>query len=152
MNAANLEYFIYMDSAVKRQYKGTFSIDNLPNMPTQYPCFIICNTSKSHQYDGHWVVLNFIDSVSCKFFDSYGRPPHNCNNGNLLFEYLKNFNVEYNNAVLQSTKTSVCGFYCLYTIYYLCRNVSMEKALAGFSSIVKDNDNKIINLVHNLYL
>lgn len=150
MNSTQLVSFIRRDDQTDELFQGIYPVDRLPTI-TVYPSFIIINTSKSHVYNGHWILLYMKNNEEVIFFDSYGRPPDNVNNGCILTKYLSKYNVEYNHFLLQSRSSNVCGLYCIYVAFYLSRGVSFNKMFSQFYTDVDCNDTLLVKKVKHLF-
>jgi hypothetical protein len=150
MNSSQLTNILYRNEQTSASFQGIYPIDQLPQV-TNYPVYIIINTSKSHVYDGHWVLLYLKNTKETIFFDSYGRTPANVNNGHILHEYLSKYTLTCNYYVLQSVSSNVCGMYCLYVAFYLCRGMSFRKMFSKFYTDVDCNDTLLVKTVKRLF-
>ena len=151
MNNGTVQNILRLDQRTSRMFEGIYPVDALPAR-VKFPSYIIVNTSKSTVHDGHWVVIYFKNFDDVIFFDSFGRSPTNVNNGRVLKMYLDKYNVKFNEFVLQSKFSSVCGYYCLYVAFYLCRGVFFFKDMfCMFTKDVDYNDGLIIQETKRLY-
>lgn len=108
---------------IKKNCKGIFSIDNLPKR-LKYREYVICNTSPSSVYNGHWFVLlqNSINKEK-ELFDSVGVTEEKLK----LYEtYFPPWQIEYNKTQFQSSLSSTCGHYVLYFIIQRMLNLDLE--------------------------
>ena len=88
MNSETIARILRSKPLTAKHFKGVYPIDALPPL-TDFQCYIIVNTSDSHVPRGHWVLLYFKDDKNVTFFDSFGRPPSDVNNGRMLYSLLK---------------------------------------------------------------
>ena len=151
MNNRTVEKMLRHDQRTARLFEGIYAVDKLPDR-VKFPSYIIVNTSKSYVYDGHWVIIYFKNTDSVIFFDSFGRGPSNVNNGYILKMYLDKYIVKFNKFVLQSRASSVCGYYCLYVAFYLCRSVPLKGMFCMFTKDLEYNDRLIIQETQRLYI
>ena len=151
MNNRTVETMLRRDQRTARLFEGIYAVDKLPDR-VKFPSYIIVNTSKSTVYDGQWVIIYFKNTDSVIFFDSFGRDPSNVNNGYILKLYLDKYIVKFNKFVLQSKFSNVCGCYCLYVAFYLCRSVLFRDMFCMFTKDVDYNDRLIIQETKRLYI
>jgi hypothetical protein len=148
MNEFELYAYVKKDVYMQHRFKGVYAIDKLPAIMKTFPYYIILNTSKSDIKTGHWTVLYFVNYHKVLFFDSYGRKYTDVENGNILNDYLINRNVKSFEYKLQSYKSNVCGYYCIYTVYKLCRNIMFKDMYTNFTVDVEYNDSMIVYIVN----
>jgi len=131
MDTCQLTHAVSQDGTLSEIFLGVFPKDMIPRTRT-HSC-LIANTDKSNQKGTHWIAM-YKDINICEFFDSYGRPP-------FKNKYLGK-NYIYNNKILQSFNTYVCGEYCLYFLYYRCRGNTLIEIIDTLKcegdSIVED--------------
>lgn len=132
------------DLLLLQETGGVFSTDNLPQKEIIKKSYII-NTDPSYLPGKHWVVVYFPKDSSGEFFDSLGRSPASYSHYILDF-LIENSSKEfiYNTQVLQPSRSSTCGMYCLFFLYYRVRGFSFEKILKYFSKNLEHNDNIVI--------
>ena len=150
MNNRTVENILRCDQRTASLFGGIYPVDKLP-VRIKFPSYIIVNTSKSYVYNGHWVLIYFVSFDSVLFFDSFGRDHSIVNNGYVLQRYLNKYNIKFNKFVLQSKFSNVCGYYCLYVAFYLCRNVLFNDMFCMFTKDVYYNDGLIIQETKRLY-
>lgn len=122
--------------------------------PIKYrPCCYIINLDN---FDGsHWTAL-FCYMNQAVYFDSYGAIMPNeiikfCNKYSLR--------LTYNQTQIQHLKSVLCGYFCLYFLYFMSSNVkqhNMNKILnyciEPFDTIEQENNDKILKqLIKNIY-
>ena len=66
MNSETIAKILRSKPLTAKHFNGVYPIDALPTL-TDFPCFIIVNTSESSIYYGHWVLLYFKDNRNVIF-------------------------------------------------------------------------------------
>lgn len=137
MNTIRLENFLKQDNVCKNYFIGVYPRDQLP-LTFKTPCAFIINTHKSSLPGEHWLAFYYDRNNNGVFFDSFGLHPQSYG----LDKYLDKTSIEwkYNNHRLQSFFSEYCGHYCLFFIYFMCRNYSLDYILDFFSSDYNKND------------
>lgn len=140
LSSADLDKFLYSDILLYHNTGGVFSIDNLPRKKISKKCFII-NTDPSFLPGKHWVAV-FLPSVGFpEFFDSLGKNPSHYSEFLLDFLLEQNSNgFVYNCNRLQSFKSSTCGLFCLYYLYFRIRGFNFVDLVKRFGKNLKHND------------
>ena len=57
-------------------YRGIYSINTIPNIPTKIPGFYIINTDISSGNGKHWILLFYANNKNLEIFDSLGESPY----------------------------------------------------------------------------
>lgn len=112
---------------LKDIFVGVFPSDRIPDICSvkkRRAYAFIVNLDRSGLQGSHWIALYLPKHRNgiAEYFDSYGRPPTKSNFLRLLKKYRGYI---YNNIMLQSPFSTVCGQYCL---FYLCRRARMESS------------------------
>jgi hypothetical protein len=95
---------------------------------------MVINLDKSNKEGSHWVSV-FAPNAKCVYyFDSMGNGPSDTIKTILKNKFKK---IIYNNVMLQSLFSSVCGHYCIYYIYMMSLNSN------NFINIIKNLKNVI---------
>lgn len=123
---------------------NVFAANRIP-MIIEAPVYIITNLDPDTKQGSHWVAINIDVNGIGQYFDSYGRPP---TSQHKLFLFRNTRKWFYNNKLLQSYYTSVCGQYCLMYLYFKYKGMSMHEFLEGFSNNTLYND-VLINSMFN---
>jgi hypothetical protein len=148
MNNLQIDRIIYNTPTTKSGYLGCFSARDMPMSPRIG--FMVINVSTSTSDMGHWVMF-YSNGQRIIFLDSFGFSP-NVYAGNIS-EYFNSFEyctVAINKAI-QNNHSYVCGAYCIYYIYYLCKNISLGVINRRFHTKTKlRNDIKVEKFVMNL--
>lgn len=139
-----------LDKAVvpRTNYNLIASRDTLSRISLShcYPCCIIVNTSPSNKPGSHWCAYYFESPYHIEFFDSFGKPP---------YAYGFNLNAHHWNKIkFQSPKSSVCGAYCLYFLYYSSLGLSLGEIQSMFYSnyqFSSKNDNKVRKFAQDIF-
>jgi hypothetical protein len=125
-------------------FTGIFARDTLPSTDTitNFPSYLIVNTDLSSGVGIHWVALYYITSTEIEGFDSYGLNPS-----------MYGINVTCtltNSKRLQGEKSTVCGQYCAFYLYYRLRGYSLQNIISSFS--IRDfmyNDRQVAKFIRN---
>lgn len=97
----------------------------------------------------HWTAA-FVEGNRSVYFDSFGFPPPE-----QVEQFLSKHHA-WNAAQIQSLRSEVCGYYCLYFIWFMAthRNLSFYKRfqsfLDQFSDIAEDNLKLLKRYIHPL--
>lgn len=126
----------------ERGYAGLFTERSLlkhkPQVGSGENSSFIVNTGQ------HWILLYF----NCFYnkailMDSYGESYPALKQW--LIQYMpRNYTFVQNHQRIQSFNSDVCGWYCIYFIYYLGRGVSFAQLLGGFGSSGRVNDKRVL--------
>lgn len=125
---------------------NVFPANRIP-MYIEAPTYFISNLDPDTKSGSHWVAIHINANGIGEYFDSYGRKPTGHHKSFLKRNTRKWF---YNNKILQSHLTSVCGEYCLVYLYFKFMNMSMSEFLRDFCDIPLYNDifiNKIFKTI-----
>jgi|SRR5208283_5291899 len=74
--------------------------------------------------NGHWVSIYKVSPTHYYYFDSYGVPP-----AQILVNSIGNKNLYYNSYQIQDLRSSHCGIYAIYYIYYMMKYKNPNEAL-----------------------
>lgn len=92
---------------------GVMCKDQLPKLPRDGG--YIVNMQSSTEGDGtHWVCV-YVEKKHALYFDSFGCLPPTEIERFLKGPYL------YNSKVIQNIRSAICGYYCLYVIWFMSR-------------------------------
>jgi len=124
MKTQDLELILRNFSSRKKnlrvQILGVFPSDLIPfsqllsnSRETSLGCIV--NTDPSSQPGEHWVAFyrNCQNESPLEFFDSFGQSPITYGLFQENSKFPKNLEISFNNTILQSLTTNVCGQYCL---------------------------------------
>jgi len=136
MNTADIDRYL----SRLPTYRGTFSIDTLPNETG----LMISNTDPQHLPGEHWIAIYISpDRSRGEYFDSFGREPKPTFS-TYMNEHCSNW--IYNKRQLQSVVSRFCGFYCVCYCIYRSKGYDMQKFVNNFTTDTGFND----LLVHGL--
>ena len=140
MDTIQLTLILRKDKYTRGVFHGVYPSDKLPRTVLSFPSLFIANVDTSEKPGSHWVAFYFNKDREGEFFDSYGLPPSNY--AGTFTRFLNNNSKEwnFNSMTLQSTKSKVCGHYCLYYALFRCRNISLSTIVHRFSSNKSRND------------
>lgn len=126
-----------LDISLSKKYGGIYAADRLPQMPhsTEKPVGFVANTDNHDSPGQHWVAFYFPVKGPSEYFDSYGLPPWKS-------QFLKFLGMNYikNNYALQSSKSDVCGQYCIMYLMLRANNYTQNEILSLFSTNTQQND------------
>ena len=126
-----------------RNFIGVYAEDELKNLViTSFPSFLICNIDLSSQPGSHWIALGIFRNT-IEIFDSSGfkiflwsRVP--CHLLNFIHKLSLTRQILVSKR-LQSKKSTLCGFYCIF--YILARNcITLNQLQSFFSAKLVRND------------
>lgn len=148
LNSLQLSKLLYKDKHSRKHFRGILARGKVPKAINKFPSFYILNTDYYWKKGIHWIVIGFFKDYTL-WFDSFGLSPILYNfpfivqqKGKLLLQ---------NTLQLQSLNSSACGYYCVYIIYFLCREKPLSEILQHFSKSNKNwNDKYVYNFVKNL--
>lgn len=127
---------------------GVFAADRIPQK-IDLPAAIIANTDEHYKPGQHWVAMYINSSGRGKYFDSYGVPPYSKHIIRSLRRNCKKYIC--NSKSFQSIDSEVCGQYCVFFLYCMCRGWSLKKFSSLFTNDSYNND-KIILRLYNKYV
>jgi len=127
MNTNHIRYILSSDPSTSSTFRGVMARDEFVKCRVTCPSIFVCNTDNADQAGTHWIAIFVSKLGKCEYFDSYGLPP--------LFEDLtsKLLSIDkkfiYNDTVLQSNNTNVCGIYSIVFLQLKCRGYSLSRIL-----------------------
>nr|DAC81382.1 TPA_asm: adenain [Parasteatoda house spider adintovirus] len=146
MNVLQIEKVLKKDVSTHRIFIGVYPSDRIPKRITRFPSAFVVNTDPHYKSGTHWMAFYVNSPNSAEFFDSYGHSPNFFNR--YISNYFKNYShVTYNDVSLQSDSTAVCGQYCIYYLYFRCRNRSMKFIIDSLQLNSMQNDKRVYNFV-----
>ena len=131
-------------------FLGCYAEDQLLNITfTSFPCFLIVNIDSSDLPGSHWITVR-LDRKSIEIFDPAGFEIFNwpripCT----LLTFIHKLTVSRQISLstrLQSPKSHLCGFYCIFYILY--RNHHTLSQLSSlFTTNLARNDRRLKNFL-----
>ena len=137
MNTVELQSYMLNDPYIRQYYGGVLGRDQLPTFIDK-PKIYIVNTDPIDEPGTHWITT-FIDEVS-EYIDSLGEEPEQ-DFKNFLIIHGPQF--KYNNEIIQSFTSDLCGHYCLMYSYFRCRGYKFEDIISMFSTNLMLNDVRV---------
>lgn len=132
MNTLELECNIKCDRNMRPFICGVFAKDELPLKLPVIPGGFIANTQGKDEKGEHWIAIYVDASNTGYFFDSFGYRPAFYNQHFVNFFERNNLVVQFNDKQLQSFNSNVCGFYCIFILSHLCRNIKFNDVIQLF--------------------
>ena len=129
MNGFELLKLLKNDEISMTYFGGIISKDMLTFEIPNREIFYICNTDLLQNKGLHWVIIYVPKTNEIEYFDSLGKRPSKFF---IQFMRRKKRKIIYNVKELQSSSSTACGFYCLYFLYFRCRNINFERIINEF--------------------
>ena len=118
MNEGEIRLIMKTDFFLKNECWGVFARDEVPN--TLLPGGYVINTEDRGEPGQHWIAIWVNKTV--EFMDSFGFKPEH-------YGWHFNLPTYYNSSRIQRLNTDTCGAFCIYFLYYKCRNITMYDIL-----------------------
>lgn len=134
MNTEELERTLKGDKWIRAVFRGVYAKDMLLDAERRRPGLYICNTENSDEAGEHWIAIYLPKQGRAEYFDSFGRDATEEMKIFLGREWI------YNNRIVQSPFSTVCGHHVLHYAFFRCRGVSYQKILARYGPNVTEND------------
>ncbi|CAC5416578.1 unnamed protein product [Mytilus coruscus] len=117
----------------------------------QTPPFGFITNTDPHQLPGrHWVACYVDENNILEIFDSYGNSPDALSP--YITRYMNLFErTLFNHKRLQSSKTKVCGQYCLFYLMCRCRNYSQKEVIDIFNDDFERNDQFVYDFIEQRF-
>ena len=122
MNSTAIEKILRSDNRTRNVFGGVYASDRLPEKVDMYPKAYVANVDKSNKPGSHWIAFCFDSPSHVEFFDSLGQSPEPFPFSFVSFLSNNCSKWSSNERILQSPFSSVCGHFCIYYIFYRCRN------------------------------
>jgi len=148
MNTKQLMHCIKEDSLLNKYCLGVFPFDVLPR-PQSIPTCAILNLDRKNQPGSHWVAVFIDESGVGEYFDTYGRPPKKSQIKNYFKKHALDW--KFNEKMIQSPYSSVCGQFCIYYLCHRIRGISMEEICDRFSNNGETNDFLVMRWVNKRF-
>lgn len=146
MDSEQLDRVLSSNAYTRRSFLGVFASDRLPYGIREYPACFIVNVDPAYASGSHWLACYLSSPRDLEFFDSFGRGPSRFEGP--IWNYVRRFPyVNYNEVILQSNTSAVCGQYCIYYVYSKCRGYSLNDMLLSFVSDPLYNDRNVYQFV-----
>ena len=140
MNSTTIEKILRSDKCSKHVFGGVYASDKLPETVDRYPRAYVANVDRSNMPGSHWIAFWFASPSHGEFFDSLGQRPKRTH-----------FHYTCNHRTVQSAFSNVCGHFCIYYIFYRCRNMSMSTIMYKFTRNLEQNDELVASFVRKMF-
>ena len=111
-------------------FGGVYAFDKLPEKVDRYPKAFNANVDTGDKPGSHWISFWLKSPAQSEFWDPLGQKPNTYTSSFVTF-------------LVRNSSTNVCGHFCIYYIFYRCRNVSMNAIMYKFTSNLEQNDNNL---------
>lgn len=135
MNKTQLQGLIDIDPILQPKILGVFAEDNFPFDLT----------------GSHWVSFYVNSYGQGFFFDSFGRSPQDISSRFYEFFVYNKMPLIWNTKILQDSRTSVCGFYCIFFLSMISRECEFSSIVDIFSSNNLCNDMFVFEVISLVY-
>lgn len=150
MNENQIRKILFNDHITRTCFIGVFPCDRIPREIPRFPAAFVMNTDPHYKPGRHWIAVYVKSPSTVEFFDSFGNKPQYF--GENMSKYFENFpQVVCNTVSLQSPISAVCGQYCVYFLYYRCRQRSLSSIVSPFKSYNVTNDIRVYNFVKKYF-
>lgn len=127
MNNIQLETSLKSHPITRHFFRGVYAYDLIPKTPSIG--YYIFNLDPSHLPGSHWIAINIREKDEKNFFfDSYGYAPKR-----YKFKKFLGNNYHFNRQSLQYPLSTVCGQWCMFFIYFSCKNYNPREIFYPFS-------------------
>lgn len=151
MNKTQLQGLIDIDPILQPKILGVFAEDNFPFDLTAIPAGFISNTEQASKPGLHWVSFYVNSYGQGFFFDSFGRSPPDISSRFYEFFVYNKMPLIWNTKILQDSRTSVCGFYCIFFLSMISRECEFSSIVDIFSSNNLCNDMFVFEVISSVY-
>ena len=144
MNTKQIWQALTSNPVTEPYFDGVFSVDTLKEIKTK-PELIICNTDPSNKPGKHWLLF-FFHNNRAYYYDSLGNKLEYY--GKDFTEFVKRFSIFYESSKIrtQPKNSSLCGYYCLYFAYKICKGNNMHDIINSMKS-----STDIVNFVNKVF-
>ena len=132
-------------------FGGVYASDKLPETVDRYPRAYVANVDRSNMPGSHWIVFWFASPSHGEFFDSLGQRPETYTFSFVSFLARNSSKWTCNHRTVQSAFSNVCGHFCIYYIFYRCRNMSMSTIMYKFTRNLEQNDELVASFVRKMF-
>ena len=151
MNSTTIEKSLRSDKCSKHVFGGVYPSDKLPETVDRYPKAYVANVDRSNMPGSHWIAFWFDSPSHGEFFDSLGQSPETYSFSFVSFLTNNCSKWTCNERILQSPFSSVCGHFCIYYIFFRCRNISMSTIVYKFTRNLEQNDQLVAAFVRKFF-
>jgi len=141
----------FLQKFIKSKNIYITSFDVLPNKIRSYPAYFVVNLDKNNGLGTHWIGIHFSKNREAFYFCSFASVP--CKKI-LKFMYQNSRKIEFSSKVLQSSNSSVCGYYVCAFLIFCSKNKNINNLIDMFTKIFSYNfilnDYYIIKFCNNI--
>ena len=148
MDTLDLKNFIVKIPAMRKNFKGVFTTDELVKLKgnkDQKPAIIIYTDKFKTDNIGHWVCV-FLGEIP-EFYDPLGHDPSYYSENIYNFLLQNDDKYIYSSHITQGNESINCGLFVLYFLFFRCHNIPYQSIVDSFSTNYEKND----NIVERLY-
>lgn len=144
MDNIKITYIFNRNPITKQYFLGCFPVTNLSLIKITRRGFFIVNTSADSNEMGHWLLFFVNDRNSIIFFDSFGFDPKFY--GGLIDKFSRLYNhVQIaTRTQIQHSQSLLCGSYCIFVAFYLCKGKQIDQILKPFTRRNKRKNDAIV--------
>ena len=149
MYASKIYTIAKRDGRLKKCFYGVLAANEIPkNFPVKHGAIINCCPRGLPGI--HWVCIFKINKNLIEFYDPLGKTPEHYKLTNKLFKIAPKIN--YSSMRVQNRASNVCGYHCLFYLYYKSRGYSLNNILRNFcKKNTRENDRRVIARVTKLF-
>ena len=151
MNSTTIEKILRSDKCSKHVFGGVYASDKLPETVDRYPRAYVANVDRSNMSGSHWIGFWFASPSHGEFFDSLGQRPETYTFLFVSFLARNSSKWTCNHRTVQAAFSNVCGHFCIYYIFYRCRNMSMSTIMYKFTRNLEQNDELVASFVRKMF-
>ena len=151
MNSSTIEKILKSDRRTKNVFGGVYASDKLSEKVDRYPKAFVANVDTSDKPGSHWISFWFESPEQSEFWDPLGQKPNTYTSSFVSFLARNSSQWTYNPRTVQSAFSNVCGHFCIYYIFYRCRNVSMSTIMYKFTNNLEQNDRLVASFVRKTF-
>lgn len=153
MNSLEITCCLKTNVYTKNMFKGVYSADEFAKLKINSGICIV-NSDVASQPGHHWICI-FLDKNIVELFDSSGKIifPKKYLQTFLKTNVNKNAEINFNNKMIQSPESNLCGQYCCIFALYKAKKKSFDSFLNMFhNKNLIENDNLVVKLFNNNFV
>ena len=133
MNSNELRCVLSRDQKINKSFIAVFAMDEFTeyvkrNKVIEDDSVFIVNSETSKKSGEHWLLIYVKDIKQVYFIDSFGKDPKFYKLENVLYQ-IRNEIKFFNKTQLQSSFSNLCGEYCVFFSFNLCRDKSLREII-----------------------
>lgn len=146
MFASQIHCILTKDPETRKIFKGVVPSDKVPYFKKLENYCIVTNTASSETEGEHWTLYIKTDHCNISYIDSLAKDPkyYGICYKKMYEKLSKNLKVHKLKNPLQADSSSLCGMYCIFFAYYICRGTSINTIISTFFTRNRlQNDKKL---------